>query len=355
MIKMEKGKISTAMGSSNIALGKYWGKRDDKLILPMNSSISLTLGEELSTRTSVVFSDDFKEDSVYINGEREVVADSSKDESGTVLRLLRAAAETTSKCLVVSENSFPTASGLASSASGIATLTYAASHALGLDLDATELSKIARQGSGSACRSLFGGAVKWNAGTMPDGSDSYAVQLFDQNHWPELTDIIAITDARRKRFPSRAGMKQTIQTSVLYKARMAYVNDALTAIETALKDRDFETLAERTMRESNDLHAVAMDTWPPLFYLNDISKAIIYRIHELNDSAGKFIAAYTFDAGANAHVITTAQNADSVKAELSKLDGVVSTMRVGIGAGPRMLGDSDSLINANDLSPILKH
>ena len=212
----ERERSVTYRGTPNIALIKYWGKRDEKLILPQNSSISLTLkGEttavkgapfELYTKTSVLFSRRLAEDALYINGQKQNLGDKDVAERFYAIDELRARAKSKSRVMVVSENSFPTASGLASSASGVATLVCAVSQALGLKLSEKELSMIARQGSGSACRSVMGGIVKWEKGTTEDGSDSFARQLYAPGYWPDLIDIIAIVTSAKKKVPSRAGM-----------------------------------------------------------------------------------------------------------------------------------------------------
>ena len=135
----------TAIGTPNIALIKYWGKRDERLILPTNSSISITLDEQLNTRTSILFSKKLKRDLFYINGERQDTNNRDVVERFDMINILRKMAKINTKALVVSKNSFPTASGLASSASGIATLTYSAAKALELRLSTQELSIIARR------------------------------------------------------------------------------------------------------------------------------------------------------------------------------------------------------------------
>lgn len=354
-------KVVTYRGTPNIALIKYWGKRNDKLILPQNSSISLTLNGETSsikgkpfslyTKTSVLFSDKLKEDSFYINGQKQDLSDKDIAERFNVINQLRNIARSKAHVLVVSENYFPTASGLASSASGIATLIYAASKALGLKLSDKELSIIARQGSGSSCRSIMGGIVKWEKGKLDDGSDSFAHQLYPASYWPGLIDIIAITSSARKKVSSRAGMAQTVKTSPLYEARLKAVEKHIAAIEDALKSKDFHKLAEITMKDSNNMHATMLDTTPPILYLDDNSKAIIYAIDDLNKSEGKNVAGYTFDAGSNAHIITLESNKEKVIKKIKDIEGIESIISAGVGNGPEMLSESETLINIDKLTP----
>lgn len=344
--------VTTAIGTPNMALIKYWGKRDTKLILPMNSSVSMTLDEQLNTKTSVVFSKKFEEDRVYINGALQDLANSEIGERLVVLNILREIANVNVKALVVSENSFPTASGLASSASGLATLVYSASKALGLELSAKELSIVARRGSGSACRSVMGGIVKWTRGVKVDGSDSYAEQVAEPGHWPELRDVVVIFTESRKKISSRAGMKQTVQNGILYKSRLDYVEGAVNRLVNAVKKKDFETLGEITMRDSMNMHATMLDTWPPIMYLDDNSKDAIYRVQELNQSEGKIVAAYTFDAGSNANIITLSKYVGKVRKTFEGRDSVKSILELKMGGGPRLLREKESLIDKRRMVPL---
>jgi diphosphomevalonate decarboxylase len=351
----------TYRGTPNIALIKYWGKRDEKLILPCNSSISLTLeGKtrpvkgahfDLYTTTSVLFSDKLKADELYINGQKQDLGDKDVAERFNVISQLRERAGNKSHVLVVSNNSFPSASGLASSASGMATLVCAVSKALGLKLSEKELSIIARQGSGSACRSIMGGIVKWEKGALDDGSDSFAHQLYPASHWPDLKDIIAVVSSARKKVSSRAGMAQTVRTSPLYKARQVVVEKHIASLEDALRRRNLPKLAETAMKDSNNMHATMLDTTPPIMYMDDNSRAIVNAIEELNRDEGAAIAGYTFDAGANAHIITIDGNIAKVMNRIKGIEGIESIVVAGVGDGPELLGKDESLIDVRKLAP----
>ncbi len=192
---------STAIANSNIAIIKYWGKRDEQLMLPTNSSISFTMDEQLSTVTTVEFDNSLKQD--------ELVLDDAPSKEKELLRvsgfldLVRAKAGVAARARVVSKNSFPKAAGLASSASAFAALSLAASKAAGLSLAPDELSVLARMGSGSACRSIYGGAVEWQKGIKADGSDSFAVELSPPEKWKELRNAIVILDSKEKKNQSQ--------------------------------------------------------------------------------------------------------------------------------------------------------
>lgn len=213
----------------------------------------------------------------------------------------------TYKVHVCSENNFPTAAGLASSASGLAALVYTLAQLYELQISTSDLSRIARQGSGSACRSLFGGFVAWEMGSAADGSDSKAVQIAPETHWPELEALVCVVSDAKKGTSSTEGMQHTVETSELMQARIStVVPQRMASIKQAILDRDFATFAEITMRDSNQFHAVCLDTYPPISYLNDTSRAIMRVIHEYNKDGIK--AAYTYDAGPNAVIYAPREN-----------------------------------------------
>lgn len=335
--------IVTCEATANIAVVKYWGKRDDKLILPTQGSLSFTMDEQLKTRTSVAFSDKFKEDELWLNGKKMDLSEKETAERMQQLDVIRAKAGIKHKARIVSINCFPTAAGFASSAAGLAALACAASKAAGLDLSAQELSILARLGSGSACRSVVGGFVEWKRGTKADGSDSVAEQIASHTHWPELRNVIGIANPEKKKVSSRGGMKQTIATSVLYKSRMEYVPKLIEDMKKAVLAKDFAKFGELTMRESSNMHAVMLDTWPPIMYLNDFSKRVIYGIGDWNTSRGTIEAAYTFDAGPNPHVYTTEKHASEIQKLLMETEGIQRTLICKVGAGPKYLTEGHLL------------
>ncbi|MBI2445911.1 diphosphomevalonate decarboxylase [Candidatus Micrarchaeota archaeon] len=328
---------ATVEATPNIAVVKYWGKRDETLILPTHSSLSFTMDETLCTRTTVVFSPKFRQDELWLNGQQMDLQDKETAERFGMLELIRKQAGIRHKAKIASLNGFPTAAGFASSAAGMAALACAASKAAGLDLNAKDLSILARLGSGSACRSVMGGCVEWKAGKKADGSDSYAEQVAPASHWPELRNVIAVVDAKKKKVSSRSGMKQTIRTSALYPARVSYIPVLMRDIKAAIQSKDFPAFGELTMREAMNMHAVMLDTWPPIVYLNDYSKEIMYAVNEYNQAAGKIKAAYTFDAGPNAHVYTTDDQAANVRKMLQSIDGVKKIITCKVGNGPQYL------------------
>ncbi|MEM3192043.1 MAG: diphosphomevalonate decarboxylase [Conexivisphaerales archaeon] len=339
--------IATAEASPNIALVKYWGKRNNSLFLPTNNSISITLDRPLVTRTSVLFSNRLSRDEFWLNGRLQ-----KREDSTNVFRILNLMRTKNQglKALVVSHNSFPTSSGLASSASGIAALTIASARALRLRYTVKELSIIARQGSGSACRSIIGGFVEWDKGTRPDGTDSYAKQIFPHTHWPEIRILIVVVETEKKAVSSRIGQINTIKTSKLFPARLELINEKLAIFRDALAKKDTDRLFPEIMRESNNLHAVMMDTWPPLIYFNCVSLNVIKLILEFNKSEMR--AAYTLDAGPNVAIITTIAYVAELKRLLSQIKGVRFVLESKVGAGPKIIKDtSEHLIDVNTMRP----
>jgi diphosphomevalonate decarboxylase len=310
----------THTAPSNIACIKYWGKRDLKTNTPINSSVSVTMNQDdLKAITTVTASSLFEKDRLFLNGIEEDLTNNKR--VGAVLREIRARAPSHLKNLyvtVVSRNTFPTAAGLASSAAGYACLVSTLADVFEVkESYKGELSTIARMGSGSACRSLYGGFVRWSMGSKLDGSDSLAIQIAPENHWPELKLLIAVVSEKKKDTGSTDGMVRSVQTSELLKHRaMTVVPARLEALETAYLKKDFDTFAKLTMQDSNQFHACCLDTYPPVFYMNEVSRRIITLVHKLNSTSGHIVAGYTFDAGPNAVIFCLEKNAAIILALL---------------------------------------
>jgi len=206
------------------------------------------------------------------------------------------------KLQIISVNNFPTAAGLASSAAGYACFTRCLAELYRVKEEFVgELSSIARMGSGSACRSLDGGWVKWLKGEREDGKDSIAQQIVAEDYWPEMRILILVANAAQKETSSTDGMQRSVETSpfLSYRAK-EIVEGRMKEMEESIRRRDFEKFGQLTMQDSNSFHSTCLDTYPPIFYLNETSKHVIHVVHALNARAGKIVAAYTFDAGPNA-------------------------------------------------------
>lgn len=320
-------RMVTAQTPTNIAVIKYWGKRDETLILPVNDSISVTLDPaHLCTTTTVAVSPSFDQDRMWLNGKEISLAGGRFQSCLKEIRSRACDVEDEEKGIkiakkdwenlhlhIASYNNFPTAAGLASSAAGFACLVFALAKLMNAKEDQSQLSAIARQGSGSACRSLYGGFVKWIMGKDEDGRDSLAVQLADEKHWDDLVIIIAVVSSRQKETSSTSGMRETVETSLLLKHRAKeVVPKRIVQMEEAIKNRDFASFAQLTCSDSNQFHAVCLDTSPPIFYMNDTSHRIISVVEKWNRSEGMPQVAYTFDAGPNAVMIARDRKAASL-------------------------------------------
>ncbi|CAK1555907.1 unnamed protein product [Leptosia nina] len=297
--------IITVVAPVNIAVIKYWGKRDAKLNIPLNDSVSGTLDAKvMCAKTSVCVRPDFEEDRLWLNGENVSIYKENFQKCLNKIRILAKEQKSrdekflTWKVHICSENNFPTAAGLASSAAGFACLVTALSKLYGVQ---TDVSALARLGSGSACRSVYGGFVRWHAGSNPDGSDSIAKQVVDSSYWPEMKVLILVVADNKKSTSSTKGMIITAKTSELIDHRCRVtVPSRVEKMCEAIKRKDFPTFAELTMKDSNEFHAVCLSSYPPCVYLTDVSNKIIEIIHRYNEMRGSPKVAYTFDAGPNA-------------------------------------------------------
>ncbi|XP_012279482.1 diphosphomevalonate decarboxylase [Orussus abietinus] len=293
--------VVTCKAPVNMAVIKYWGKRDENLILPINDSISATLDtDQLSAKTTVMASPDFKTDRIWLNGIEESI---SNKRLQNCLQQMKQRAQLSNeiskwKLHICSENNFPTAAGLASSAAGYACLVAALAKLYKVEGD---ISTVARIGSGSACRSTMGGFVRWYMGTDPTGYDSVAKQIVPASHWPEMRILILVVNDSRKKVSSAVGMRRTLETSEFLKYRASHiVPKRVNEMERAIHEKEFRTFAKLTMQDSNQFHAACHDAYPPVHYINDTSHSIIEFIHSYNTALGTVKVAYTFDAGANA-------------------------------------------------------
>jgi diphosphomevalonate decarboxylase len=313
---------ATATAHPNIALVKYWGKRDEALILPHQSSLSVTLAP-LHVVTTVEWGQS-GDDVVELQG--KTAKGKERTRVVELLEVIRAGAakKKLGKARVISKGDFPSAAGLASSAAGFAALAVAARAAAGLPRDTKEESILARRGSGSACRSIQGGVCAWRRGRLRDGSDSYAVQLFNEAHWPELRLLVAMVSKEEKEVKSRDGMKNTVETSPYY---AAWTSDAEAEIPRATKAigaKDLKTLGELAERNAWRMHATAFAADPPLCYLKPATLALIQALPKAR-AAGVPVY-FTLDAGPNPVLLTLAEHEDAV-ARLAAEHGASEVVR----------------------------
>jgi len=305
---------STAISHPNIALIKYWGNLDHELRIPANSSLSMTLGG-LETRTSVSFDPDLTHDEVELDDHK--AEPPVYDRVVSHLDKIRVIAGIQTHASVQSQNSFPAGTGIASSASGFAALTIAACTAANLSLPSKQLSILARQGSGSAARSILGGFVELRSG--PSSDDAYAVQVASPEHW-DLLDLVAVFSSTHKDKGSSYGHK-IAHTSPLQAARVEDAPRRMDACRSAILDRDFPALAQIVELDSNMMHAVMQTSTPPLIYVDAASIDLIKKI-EFWRHEGLQVC-YTLDAGPNVHCICTRSSAPEVLNRLREITQVL--------------------------------
>ncbi len=309
----------TARACANLALVKYWGKRDAALNLPAAGSLSLTLAG-LVTETTVAFDGALDRDVLTLDG---AAADASR--LTPFLDVVRAMAGTKARARVVSRNDFPTASGLASSASGFAALALAATRAAGVTLSPRELSVLARKGSGSAARSIFGGFVRMHAGVRSDGTDAFAEPIAPSTLVGRVRMVIAVVGGGApKQHGSRDAMDHTAATSPFYDAWVSLVPRDLAAAEAAIAAGDLEVLGELAEANALAMHASAIAARPAVLYWQPTTLALL--AHDRALRASGVPAWATMDAGPHVKVLTTAGAAARVAQALAAEPGVTTTV-----------------------------
>jgi len=301
---------ATAVAPSNIAFIKYWGKKDEILRLPLNGSLSVNLSNQFTT-TTVEFSPNYKDNSFLLNGKE-------LEDNQRIFKhidYIKKRSNVTEKAKIVSINNFPTASGLASSASGYAALTLAAVNALGLTLSEKELSVFARIGSGSACRSIPDGFVEWIEGDVNNPSSSYAISLFPENHW-NISIITLLVEADKKEISSTSGHRLALENPFL-RTRLEQINNKIKQAKEYIKAKDFMSFGKLIESEAIEMHAIALTSSPPILYWNGATISLMKTIWHFRK---KGINAYfTIDAGPHLHVIVQKKDEQILINELNKV------------------------------------
>ena len=321
-----------AVAHPNIAFVKYWGKRDIALNLPATGSVSLTLSG-LETETRVAFDEALEFDRLELDG----VALSSGPERKRVedfLDLVRERAGIETFARVQTQNNFPTAAGLASSASGFAALAKAATTAAGLELDDSELSALARRGSGSAARSIFGGFVEMLPGGEADGSDAHARQIADETHW-DLRCVVAETTDEEKPIGSTEGMLHTERTSPYYDDWIDLVPGDIESAKAAIRERDLEALGEVAVTSAMRMHASAMAANPPVLYWNGTTVELIQRLERARRNGAELF--FSIDAGPHVKIFCGGESVPEVLSLIEEVDGVQDVHEAAPGSGARLV------------------
>jgi len=324
----------TVKANANIALTKYWGKKDAALKTPWNSSTSVTL-EGLETTTTVEFDKQYTKDIFILDGKEYAEESDEFKEVKEQLDIIRGKAKIDLKAKVMSKNDFPTAAGFASSASGLAALTFAASKAAGLNLSTKELSIISRMGSGSASRSLIDGFAIWHKGSAVDGSDSFAEQISPKEHWPEFRILGCVISKNAKKIKSRAGMAQSVKTSPIFEKWYTQAESDAQKMVQLIKDKNFEELGKLAQHNCILMHACAMTTLPPIIYWAPGTIEVMHRVLEMQDEGMQ--AYFTMDGGPQVKIICLEKDVAKITEEIKKLESVHDIKECKPGTGPRVI------------------
>ncbi len=316
-----------AIAHPNIALAKYWGKLDAEGNFPAVPSLSVTLAG-MRTETSVRFDPALREDRLLVQGEPASAPAAAR--MVTLLDRVRKAAGFDTRAEVVSQNDFPTASGLASSASGFAALALAAVRAAGLDWDLGAVSDLARRSSASAARSIFGGFV-----ALPAGEKGLvmlpAEPLLPADHW-DLVVVVAVATEQAKEVGSTEGMLRTARTSPLYEGWLQGAPRVYERVRQALVDRDLEALGQAVEQSALAMHGTAMGAAPPIVYFRPATIAALEAVRALRRKGT--LAYATIDAGPHVKVVAEASNLDVVADAMRNVPGIerIIVTRPGPGA-----------------------
>lgn len=320
-------KKTTFKASADIALVKYWGKKDEILRLPENGSISLIL-DGLDTVTSVEFRKDLEQDDIMIEGK------SNNEETKRVskhLDRIRKLAKSNLFAKVVSKNTFPKSTGLSSSGSGFAAVTFAASKALGLNLSEKKLSILSRQGSGTACRCACSGIVEWKDGDTSESS--YSQTISPKDYW-DLRDVVVVVDEGVKKISSTEG-HATAQSSKFFKVRQEGIQAKIKQVKKLIKAKDFSALGRLVEAECLEFHSILLTSDPALVLWYPGTLQVINEIEKMRSEGME--AYYTINTGFNMHVLTLPKFESQVEKRLKKLSLVQKTIKTKIGDGPKEL------------------
>lgn len=307
---------STAVAPSNIAFIKYWGKKDEALRLPENASISMNLSNLLTT-TTVEFDSKLEQDIVMINGhtdEKEITRVTKH------LDRIRKIAGVELKAKVISENNFPSGTGLSSSASGFAAFTIAATKAAGLKLSEKELSILARMGSGSACRSIPNGFIEWLDGDTNE--TSYAVSLYPKDYW-NIADVVVIASNEKKIVPTSEGQKLS-KSSPFFNTRISHMPEKIKMLKQYLKEKDFTAFGELIESEALELHSIMLTSTPSLIYLLPNTLRIMLEVKKLRSEGLEVY--FTLNTGQDVHLICESKNAKMIAKKAQKIEDVRDTI-----------------------------
>ena len=325
-----------AQAQPNIAFIKYWGKRDERWNLPFADSVSVCL-DSFETRVALERKPELVRDELYWNGQR--VSASYQGRFGGLLELARERTGDRVAMQLSVKTNLPSRVGLASSSACMAAFAKALDAAYGLELGERELSGIARLGSGSACRSVPGGFVRWKRGQREDGSDSTAELIANPGHWPELEVLVVVLTTKAKDVSSSAGMLRTARTSHQFSQWVEQCQSQSEDAVQAIARRDFESLGRLTERNARTFHGLCLTAVPPLLYVRESTISMLELVAELQREVPLF---YTLDAGPNPVLFTLSDSKEMVLAAIADRFPYAAVFCCKAGGGARLSAGVDA-------------
>lgn len=318
----------TARAHTNIALIKYWGKSNTDLKLPLMSSLSMTL-DAFYTDTTFEHSSELTEDVFYLNGQKQDFKNSKRVIN--YIHKLQQRYGFNDHFKVSSINHVPTSAGLASSASAFAALATSFASSYHLSLNKKELSKLARLGSGSATRSIYGGFVLWEKGNSHD--TSFATAINEEPNW-DLQMLAVELDTQPKKISSSTGMKLA-QTSPFYQSWLTQNQKEITLMKEAIQNKNFTQLGELSELSANEMHSLNLTSQPSFTYFTPQTMILINLVHELRQQGIECY--YTIDAGPNIKILTQRKNNKKIVSAVQDLFPNVKIVSAGFGPGVTIL------------------
>lgn len=318
----------TARAHTNIALIKYWGKANQALKTPLMSSLSMTL-DAFYTDTTFEHDASLAEDTFILNDQKQTPESSKR--VFNYIHLLQEKFGFNDHFTIRSTNHVPTSAGLASSASAFAALATSFAASYDLDLSKKELSRLARLGSGSATRSIYGGFVEWQKGF--DDESSYAIPI-DENPDLDLSLLALEVDTKQKKISSTQGMKLA-QTSPFYQPWLDRNTQEISELKQAIKEQDFTKIGELSELSANEMHACNLTAKEPFTYFEPETIKAIKLVEELRKNGIECY--YTIDAGPNVKILCTLRNRKEIISAVQKTLSNVKIVVASFGPGVTLL------------------
>lgn len=320
----------TVKSNSNIALVKYWGKKNSNLKTPLNNSISMTL-DSLFTITSFEIIESEK-DLIFFNGSE--LPGKKTEKIIRFVDLFRKNFKRNEKFRIETKNNFPDSAGLASSASGFSALAFGMDKIMNLNLEPKEISIYARLGSGSASRSIYGGFAEWLKGESEDGKDSYAIQIADENYW-KLGMLVCITETKEKDKSSTDGMEETVKSCPFYPAWLSTIENDLHEVRNGILSKDLEKVGNTMEHNCLKMHSTMFTTRPANIYWQSGTIEIIHLVYEIRKNGIECY--FTIDAGPNVKILCKPEDISKIKNKLENIKSIKNIIECFPGKSPEII------------------